>query len=139
MKKLILILFLALLSAGSSNAKTIWILDETDTRFSEFYNSFWDNLKETKFSSYCKYVPRGEAKDKIQPGDAIIQISGMYLETSGEPIFTYNLLMCMVDNAFNWNYKSFYMDAGTYVTQKDKAAKAAEDVLTFLEKNFKIK
>ncbi|OGU58826.1 MAG: hypothetical protein A2X64_09455 [Ignavibacteria bacterium GWF2_33_9] len=138
MKKILLILLFVIFSISNLSAKTVWIFDETDSHFSEFYNAIWDNLKDTEYGPYCKYVPKGEAKDKIKPGDAVLQLSGLYLETTGEPIFTYNVLMLMIDNAFNWNYRSFYMDAGTYVTQKDKASRAAEDILIFLRKDFKI-
>jgi hypothetical protein len=139
MKKLLLIFAVSLMAFGSLNAKTIWILDETDTHFSEFYNAFWENLKDTKFAPYVKYISRGETKIDLKPGDAVIQLGGLYLETTGEAVWTYNILMCLIDNSFNWNYRKLYMDAGTLVTQKEKASKAAEDVLAFLEKDFKVK
>lgn len=138
MKKLLLILIISIFSIGNLYARTIWIFDETDNHFSMFYNAFWENLKDTKFGPYCKYVPKDKPKTDIKPDDLVIQIDGLYLETTGEAIFTYNLLMCRIGNDFSWNYKKMYLDAGTLVTQNEKAAKAAKDVLEFLEKNFKI-
>jgi hypothetical protein len=136
MKQAILIV-LMFLFAMSLNAKTIWIKDLTDDRFSKFYNQYWDGLKYTKYGNYCKYVTSNKDINE-QIGDVVIEISGIYIELTGGDIQVYNLIMCKISSNYSWNYIDNYLASCSWQYISDQAIRAKNSTLDFLKNNFKV-
>ncbi len=131
-KKVALVLAVMLAAAPGLLAKTIWIEDVTSDAFATYYNAIKEDIKESKYAPYCRYVTNNNMI-RSSPGDLVVEISGL---DNGQCGLDATIIMCNITNDLSWAYKTNYLCAFTEEYTFEQARETKKQMLKFFSEYF---